>query len=64
MHFDVMNGALISACMITAVSGGSLVTGEDAEADVGNNFVFLRKGSLRPPDLYLERSGPSERSSH
>jgi hypothetical protein len=29
--------------MITTVSGGSLVTGEDAEADVGNNFVFLRK---------------------
>jgi len=29
--------------MITAVSGGSLVTGEDAEANVGNNFIFLRK---------------------
>jgi hypothetical protein len=30
-------------CMITAMSGGSLVTGEEAVAKVGNNFVFLRK---------------------
>jgi len=29
--------------MMIEVSGGSLVTGEEAEADVGNNFVFLRK---------------------
>ena len=33
-------------CMITAVSGGSLVTGEDAEADVGNNFSFSCEKAL------------------
>jgi len=29
--------------MIVGMSGGSLVTGEDAEANVGNIYVFIAK---------------------
>jgi hypothetical protein len=44
--------------MITAVSGGSLVTGEDAEADVGNNFRFPAKRLSETTGLVPGKVGP------